>query len=376
MIYLDNASTTMTHPDVVEAMMPYITNSFANPGSIHAFGRECAQAVYDARCKVASLINAEPENIIFTSGGSESNTLALIGVMDYLKRISKHLVLGTNCEHKSVLIPMERMRREGFDCRLLPVGQDGVLQPGTLAEAINDQVGLVSIMGMNNELGTKNDLHDLGKICRKHNALFHTDCVQALDVMSVDVSLLDVDFVSMSAHKIHGPKGVGALYVRDLNMLNPIILGGSQEFGLRAGTENVPGIIGFGKAAELCKKEAPILPMWSLVYYIKSVLKEAFGDIVHFNGNSKSKVVNVRFDGIDGETLVLALSNVGVMVSAGAACNSHNSEPSHVLKAIGLTDEEARSSIRISISSDTTNEAVVFAMLKIVNTVRDLLSIT
>lgn len=372
MIYLDNAATTQMYSDVVHTMEICNDIAFANPGSIHSAGWTANQWVSKARHQVASVVKASPQDVIFTSGGSESNSLALLGVADYLKKIGKTHILINPTEHKSVLKCAERLAEMGFQIEYLMMTQRGYVYVDDIEERIRDNTGLVSVMGINNETGVENDINSICDLCHDHGVLFHSDCVQAFGKRHINLGAFPIDFVSVSAHKIHGPKGVGCLFVQDKKLLSPLILGGSQEFGLRAGTENVPGIAGFGTAAETAdyifkNGKTKIQKIINGIIY-------KLGDIAHVNGaiNPAGYIANMRFDGVSGESLVLLLSSKGVMVSAGSACTANSSQPSHVLKAMGLSDEEARSSIRISISEEITETEEAEAIEKIVGCVREL----
>ena len=368
MIYLDNASTTKISKGVLDSMMPYLTDYYGNAGNIYGFGERSAKGITEARGQVANFINARPEQIIFTSGGSEANNLAIQGVTNYLIKKGKTHIISSEIEHDSVLNALESMKERGFTVELIsPQKCDNgwCIDENSVMRSIQREpkTGMVSIMRVNNETGITNKIESLGVECHKKDILFHTDCVQAAGCLDLNVEDLNCDFLSLSAHKIHGMKGVGALYVKDKSILNPIIFGGHvQEFGLRGGTENVPGIVGFGKACELMNDELdekyPTFlrdKFWNELQIELNV--KGLGGIVHINGEmnldieDRGKILNLRFDGVDGETLMMVLDSMGICVSAGSACRSHEQKPSKVLSAIGLTPEEARTSIRISFSS-------------------------
>ena len=373
MIYLDNAATTRVSYNVFNAMKPYFLEHYGNAGSVHSMGIDASKAIEKSRGQVSKPIGADPDNIIFTAGGSEANTLAIIGVSNYLKSIGKTHIITSNVEHKSVLEAMKYLFHNGFEITYLPVTSRGTLPMCNLLSALRQNTGLVSIMCVNNETGNRYDIHSIGAICHQKNILFHTDCVQAYSGTEIDVDDDYIDFLSVSGHKIHAPKGIGFLYARDKSILNPIILGGDQEYGLRAGTENVPGIVGIGCAAEIAfygagERDKKFKKLRDLL--VETLISEVKG--VHVNGNPfpASKTVNLRFDNIDGETLLLLLSSSGIIVSAGSACSAHSAKPSHVLKSIGLSDIEARSSIRISFSEDTTIEEIKIASRAIIDSVK------
>lgn len=368
MIYLDNAATTQLDPRVLESMMPYLTTQYGNAGTLYKFGRAANTAVQEARARVAQFIGGNQDNIIFTSGGSEANNLVFHGVKDYLKRIGRTHILVSAVEHDSVLRAAESLTKDGFDVEYIPVLGNGTVPSAAVERALRADTGLVSVMYVNNETGAENPVDDIGSICLKHDILFHTDCVQAAGCHPIDVANIGCSFLSISSHKIHGPKGVGALYVKDTSLLSPLICGGhNQEFGLRGGTENVAGIVGFGKACEL--SGAHLTEDRTTV----SMLKQRFvtelqgnlgDDAVHINGTSllaPGKTINLRLDGVDNESLILMLDNMDICISAGSACQSHESKPSHVLTAMGLTTEEARSSIRVSFSRMNTVDEVADA---------------
>lgn len=377
MIYLDNAATTQISPQVLEAMMPYLKEEYGNAGSIYSLGRRAADAIAKARQQVADFIGAKPEQIIFTSGGTEANNLAILGCRDYLSRIGKRHIVTTPIEHDSVLRTInsfckplscndKKCIKEEFYTSFLPINKYGYVSPRDLEQRLDSygDIGLVSMMYINNEIGTVNPVTQIGELCKKKCTLFLTDCVQAAGQTLLDVNRLMCDLMTISAHKIHAPKGVGALYVKDRQYLTPVINGGSeQEFGLRGGTENVSSIVGFGQACELasrnmrdnnknilnCKKY-----FYNLLRYefSKNNLDGEFwvnGNPVTHNG----KVLSLTFKNVDAETLVLLMDTKGICISAGSACTSHESKPSHVLKAIGLSDDDARSTIRISFSESS-----------------------
>lgn len=377
MIYLDNAATTQVSEEVLEAMLPYYREFYGNPGSLHDYGLKAAKAVEQARETIAATINARPENIIFTSGGSEANSLAILGIADYLKKIGKMHIITTCVEHKSVLNSIKQLIYHGFDCTFLPVSDLGYISLKDFESSIRQDTGLVSIMYMNNETGNLYDIEQIGSICKKHEILFHSDCVQAYGCIPIDVTKCDVDLLSVSGHKIHAPKGTGFLFAKNTKLLKPMIFGGSQEYGIRAGTENVPAIVGLAKAASIFTEEDFLYHSQYRYKQLKEILLKDLNDgVKNFKQNGmpcpESKIINIRFDGVDGETLVLMLNSMGACVSSGAACNSRKQVPSHVLTAIGLTDEQARSSIRISFSSFTSMDDVREAASKIQNAVKAL----
>lgn len=374
MIYLDNASTTQVDPEVLEAMMPYLTEQYGNPGTIYSFGRNAKKAVEKARVQVASFIGAKPEQIIFTSGGTESNNMVFSALADKLQADGKSEIVSTAIEHDSVIKAINSMCiKTNFDSHFVCPNEQGVVETDSIIRRINEKTGLVSVMYVNNEVGSENPVAEIGEYCRKHGILFHTDCVQAAGSHEIDVDKIGCDFLSLSSHKIHGVKGIGALYARNKSLLSPIIHGGDkQEFGLRGGTENVPAIVGFGKACEIateCLRKTDVSTSSLKQIFYSCLLEElkAIGleEIVHINGDliiKHGKILNLRFDKVDGETLLLMLDAKGVCVSAGSACRSQENEPSRVLLAMGIEPEDARNSIRVSFSRmNTTSEIEVAA---------------
>lgn len=369
MIYLDNAATTQIDPEVLEAMMPYLTNEYGNPGSLYSHGRKAKEAVENARRQVAAFLNAEPEQIIFTSGGTEANNMVFTITQHLLEKSGRKRAAFTAIEHDSVIKAARRMKiKHGFDVTKIPVNTAGSASHMALSDYyINDSMGLISMMFSNNEIGAFNLVHMISEKCHEHGILFHTDCVQAAGYNVLDVKRIGCDFLTISSHKIHGPKGVGALFVKNPRDVEPMILGGvNQEFGLRGGTENVAGIVGFGKACEISKRDHPeivtkIIDLKAVFIkeFIERMKSYGISHKVSLNGDSYSgKTINFRIDGIEAETLLLMLDSMGVCISSGSACNSRESIPSHVLKAIGLTDEQAASSFRVSFSKMNTVEEV------------------
>lgn len=368
MIYLDNAATTPIDPTVLDAMMPYLTTQYGNAGTLYQFGRTANKAVQDAREKVSRLIGGHNGDIIFTSGGSESNNFVFLGVKEHLKQTGRMHILVSAVEHDSVLRAADGLVEEGFCVECIPVCSDGSVSISDLERLLRPDTGLVSVMYVNNETGATNPVCEIGGLCIKHGALFHTDCVQAAGCHTIDATAFGCDFLSISSHKIHGPKGVGALYIKDMSMISPVIRGGAdQEFGLRGGTENVAGIVGFGKACEISRAhyaEDRMLVSMLKQRFVTELQKHVEADIIHINGPSvmaPGKTVNIRIDGVDNESLILMLDNRDICISTGSACRSHESVPSHVLTAMGLSMEETRSSIRISFSRMNTTEEVIEA---------------
>lgn len=363
MIYLDSAATTPLSDRAFSAMVPWLKDNYGNPGSTYKIGREAKAAVEDARLKVAKLFNAKPENIIFTSGGSEGNSMAFQAAAERLKEINKKHIIVSSVEHDSVLKAAESLTKCGFHVTYAPVCSGGSVKFESVIKEVRPDTGLISVMYVNNETGSVNLLNDIGNFCKQNGILFHTDCVQAAGFLPIDVEKIYCDYATASAHKFHGPKGVGCVYVRDPDTCSSMIYGGhAQEHGLRGGTENVSGIVGIGEAAEeaISRMVDAQEHIWGLrIRFWEGIVKE-LGDLVHLNGQwlAPSKVLNIRIDGVDADTLVLYMDSYSVCVSAGSACRSLNLEPSRVLTAMGLSPEEARSSIRISFSTMNTDDEV------------------
>lgn len=380
MIYLDNAATTMPDPIVVDTMTKYLSSMYGNPGAVYPFGKLAADAVRKARRQVAEFLHCAPENVLFTSGGSEANSAVLLGLADHLRLSGRSDVIISAVEHDSVIHAAARLEQLGFRVRYLPVNPEGIVSPEELEEMISERTGFVSVMWVNNETGSVNDVEKIAEICHMHGILFHTDCVQAAAAFPIDVNQIGCDFLSVSSHKLHGPKGVGAVFARDKLLLSPLIFGGTdQEFGLRGGTENVPGIAGFGKACEIYRGNTGLTDVGSVQKLtsafcnnLKARLREnGMGGILHVNGQSLSghprKIVNIRLDGIDSETMLLALGSNALCVSAGSACRSHASEPSRVLTQMGLDADQARNSLRVSFSKFNTVLEAMEAALVVAN---------
>lgn len=375
MIYLDSAATTPIAKDVLDAMMPWLRDNYCNAGSVYRKGREAKKAIENARAQVAKMFNASPENIIFTSGGSESNSFAFQAAAARLERTNKKHILVSSTEHDSVLRAAEALTKRGFYVDYLPVSECGSVLYDTVKNAITPETGLISIMLMNNETGVINHLDFVARLCQERGIILHSDCVQAAGVWKINVEDTPFDFASISAHKFHGPKGVGCVYIKDPKECVSMIHGGhNQEFGIRGGTENVAGIVGMGAAAATITNNLDNIQetIWRHRYLFWNSISERLGNTVHINGQwpALSKVLNVRIDGIDADTFVLAMDEVGVCISAGSACRSEVLEPSHVLIAMGLTPDEARSSVRISFSGIDSDEDIRDAAYVFVNTVK------
>ena len=358
-LYLDYAATTPTHPDVVKVMLPYFADAFGNPSSIHAYGQEARGSVEVARDKIAALIGASAEEIVFTSGGTEADNFALEGVAFASQSKGNHIITST-VEHHAVLATCKFLEGKGFRVTCLPVDRYGMVDPDNVRSAITDKTILISVMHANNEMGTIEPIAEIGKIAREAGVCFHTDAVQTVGHIPVDVNELGVDLLSMSAHKLYGPKGVGALYIRKGTKLTAFMHGGEQERGHRASTENVPGIVGFGKAAELAgqeiNEEAECLTR--LRNKLITGLLERI-DHIHLNGHPVKRLpnnVNISVDFVEGESMLLNLDLAGICASTGSACSSGSVEPSHVLLAMGLPQIQAHGSLRFTLGKWTTDE--------------------
>jgi cysteine desulfurase len=359
-IYLDYNATTPVDREVLDAMLPYFSGSFGNASSIHSAGQRGRAAVDAARESVATLLGAKPSEIVFTCGGTEADNLALFGTVAHCVQPRKHMVT-TAIEHHAVLNCAEALEKQGVDVTYVPAGRDGIVNPDEIREAIRPETVLISVMLANNETGTIQPIEEIGRIAAEEDIYFHCDAVQAAGKLRLDVNRLGVDLLSISAHKIYGPKGAGVLYVRTGTELEPIFHGGHHERDRRPGTENVPGIVGLGKAADLAIKNltSDATRMAALRDKFESALLSLPG--VHMNADPHHRVANtcnVSFDAAGGEALVIALDLQGISCSTGAACSSGAVAPSHVLTAIGLSPERARSSLRFSLGRPTTPEEI------------------
>lgn len=362
MVYLDHNATTPLHPQVLAAMAPYLAERFGNPNSIHAWGREARQALESSRATIASALQAaDKDTIVFTSGGTEADNLALLGVAAAQQARGRHIVISA-VEHHAVLSTAASLAGRGFEVSRLRVDGEGRLDPDEVRRAIRPDTILVSLMHANNETGVLFPLVQVGRICREANVTFHTDAVQSFGKLSLDVDALGVDLLSLSAHKIHGPKGVGALYIRRGTKLQPVLHGGAQERSRRAGTENVAGAVGLARATELLLQnlEETAKRLADLRNKLEHMLMEALPGVSR-NGHPTERLPqtsNLAFADVEAESLILALDLQGVGVSSGAACNSGSLEPSHVLAAMGLPRARVESSIRFSLGSGTTPEEI------------------
>ena len=364
LIYLDNAATTKTAPEVVEAMLPYFTECYGNASSIYSIGTKSKEAITKSRETIAATLGAKPEEIYFTAGGSESDNWALKATAEAYESKGKHIITS-KFEHHAILHTCEALEKEGFEVTYLDVYENGIVHPEDVENAIREDTAIVSIMYANNEIGTIQPISEIGAICRKHGVLFHTDAVQAAGYVKIDVQKENIDLLSMTAHKLHGPKGCGLLYIRKGVRIENLICGGAQERNKRAGTENVAGIVGLDAALQLAvdgmdERNAKLEKMRDRLIdgLLKIERSRINGDRVHrLPGN-----VNMCFEGIEGESLLLRLDLKGVSASSGSACTSGSLDPSHVLLAIGLPHEIAHGSMRLSFSDDNTEEDIDYIL--------------
>jgi len=378
MIYMDHSATSPVDPEVFEAMKPYFVDNFGNASTLYSLGRDARKAMEAAREQVASLIGAKPEEVIFTSGGTESDNIAIKGTAYRLKNKGNHIITSA-IEHPAVRETCKYLEKNGFEVTYLPVYEEGTVRVSDLEDAITDKTILITIMHANNEIGTIQPISEIGKIARENKIYFHTDAVQTVGKIPVNVEEMNVDMLSLSAHKVYGPKGIGALYVKKGVRLEPIIHGGGHEKGLRPGTENVSGIVGLGKACELAEKN--LLEDSKYITNLRDRLIDGILDSVeqsYLDGHRTKRLpnnVNLRFTGIEGESLVLHLDSKGVAASTGSACSSKSLEPSHVLLALGLEHVEAHGSLRLTLGKENTEEEVdyvITAAKEVVETLRKL----
>jgi cysteine desulfurase len=374
-IYMDHGATARTDPEVVTAMLPFYDEFFGNASSLHSFGQEAAKALVSSRKTVADLLGAEPEEIIFTSGGTESDNLALKGIAYLKKNKGKHIITSV-IEHPAILNTCEYLGDTGYGISYIPVDDQGLIDPADVEDAITDDTILISVMHANNEIGTIQPIKEISAIAHKHGVLVHTDAVQSVGKMPVNVDDLGVDMLSISGHKIYGPKGVGALYVRKGTRLQGLLQGGSHEMRKRAGTENIPGIVGMAKAAELAEKRLENDTKYlgnlrdTMIRKILDSIPESY-----LNGHPIKRLCNnihVRFSYVEGESLLMMLDMKGVAVSTGSACSSKSLEPSHVLAALGITPEEIHGNLRITLGRENTMDEVDYVVESLIDIVKKL----
>ena len=378
-IYLDNAATTKMSRTAVNAMLPYLEQVYGNPSSLHSVGQQANEALTDARERIAQLLNCEARELTFTSGGSEADNQALISAARLGEKRGRMHIISTAFEHHAVLHTLKRLEQEGFEVTLLEVSEDGLIRPEQVAEAIRPDTCLVSVMFANNEIGTVQPIEEIGRLCREQGVLFHTDAVQAAGHLHIDVKAQNIDLLSLSAHKFHGPKGIGVLYARKGIRLSTLIEGGAQERGKRAGTENVPAVMGMAAALEeACRTmDASAAHMSAL----RDRLIRELSKIPHsvLNGDPIQRLpnnVHFCFEGIEGESLLLLLDDKGISASSGSACTSGSLDPSHVLLAIGRPHEIAHGSLRLSLSEEVTEEEIDYTIDAVTEVVAYLRSIS
>lgn len=374
-IYIDHASTTPCDKKVVEAMLPYFSDEFGNADSQHFFGRETAKAVADARATIAGLIGAAPNELYFTASGTEADNWALKGAALARKEKGNHIIISS-IEHHAILTAADWLERNGFVVTRLPVNSHGIVEPETLEKAIDDNTTLVSVMYVNNEVGTIQPIKELAKIAHAHGALFHSDCVQAMPYIKIDVKELGLDLLSMSGHKFYGPKGVGALYIRNGVKLEKLVSGGGQERSQRGGTTNTPAVVGMAKALELsCASQDENNKHIAAIrdHFVERVMNEI--PYIRFNGDMQRRVpsvANFSFEFVEGEGILMLMDFNGIAVSSGSACSSGSLDPSHVLLAMGVPVEVSHGSIRFSFGKDNTMEEADYTVDKLKETIAKL----
>ena len=374
-IYMDHGATTKPDPEVVNAMLPYYNEFFGNASSLHSTGQDAAKVLNRSREFVADFIGARSDEIIFTSGGTESDNLALKGIAYHKKNAGKHIITSI-IEHPAILNTCKYLGETGFNITYVPVDDQGVVNPEDVAAAITDDTILISIMHANNEIGTIQPIKEISKIAHEHDILMHTDAVQSVGKIPVNVDDLGVDMLSISGHKIYGPKGVGALYVRKGTRLQSLVQGGAHEFGKRAGTENIPGIVGFAKAIELTDHQLSEDEK-HLINLRDTMIKKLLDSIPYsyLNGHPTQRLpnnVHIRFNFVEGESLLMLLNIKGVDVSTGSACSSKSLEPSHVLMALGIPSEEIHGSLRITMGRENTMDEVNYVVENLIEILKKL----
>jgi len=374
-VYLDHCATTPLHPDALTAMLPFLRDSFGNPSSIHALGRKAREAVEEARGRVAALIGANASEIVFTSGGTEANNLAIQGIARASKDRGNHIVTSS-IEHHAVLKTCQYLERNGFTVTYLPVDHHGIVNPEDLKKALTDKTILVSVMHANNEVGTIEPIDEIGRIVTERGIAFHTDAIQSAGKVPLNVKEMSVDLLSISAHKFYGPKGIGALYIREGIRIDPILYGGEQEKGIRSGTENVASVAGLGKACELARETVAV--RMDEIRKMRDALQERISTAVPgltINGHPVSRLPNclsVSVPGLIGETILRDLDARGIAVSSGSACTSHSVEISHVLSAMRLPEETAQGTVRLSLGIINTPDEIEYAAASFVEVVEKL----
>lgn len=368
MIYLDNAGTTKVSQHVLEKMMPYFSEEYGNASSLHTLGQKAKEVLEEARANVAKCINCLPREIYFTSGGSESDNQAILSSSIIGARKNKKHIITSKFEHHAVLHTLAKLEKQGYEVTYLDVYENGIVHPEDVEKAIRPDTCLVTIMFANNEIGTFQPIKEIGEICHKHGVIFHTDAVQAVGHIPVDVKEMNIDMLSISGHKFHGPKGVGALYAKSTILLSSLIEGGAQEKGKRAGTENIAGIVGLSTA--LCDAVSEMQEVAKKETLLRDKLIKNLSRIPHsaLNGDAVKRVpnnFNMCFEGIEGESLLLLLDDAGICASSGSACTSGSLDPSHVLLSIGRPHEVAHGSLRLTLSKYTTEEEIDYVIKKV-----------
>ena len=377
MIYLDNAASTQIHNDVLNSMLPYLKEQYGNPSSIHRYGRLTRKAIHKARKQIASLINADPAEILITSGGTESNNTALVGISS---QFPDSQIITSSIEHDAILEPCKKLNSKGFQVNYLPVDKFGMIDTSDLENIISKKTSLVSVMFGNNEVGTIQPISEIAKLCHENEIIFHTDAVQAVGKIPIDVKELGIDLLSISSHKLHGPKGIGALYIRDGVKIDPIILGGGQEFRLRSGTENVASIVGFGKACEIAQNH--LIENNLLIKKLQNLLIVRILDEipeVTFNGHSESRLSNnthFTFLGVNGEDLIIKLDEYGIAASTGSACSVNTQKASHVLESMGFSLEQITGSLRLTVGIFNTENEINETVDILKKTVKELRAVS
>ena len=371
-IYADNAATTRTSEAAIKAMLPYMTDVYGNPSSLHSYGQRAKEALESARARVAAVLGCETREVYFTSGGSESDNQAIISAARIGERKGKKHIVSTAIEHHAVLHTLDALKKEGFEVTLVGVGENGIVTPGAIDAAIREDTCLVSVMYANNEIGTIQPIAEIGALCRARGVLFHTDAVQAVGQLHINVAEQNIDMLSLSAHKFHGPKGVGALYVKKGVPLTNVINGGAQERGKRAGTENLPAIAGMAAALE--EAAANMDSNAAKARALRDRLIAGLSRIPHsaLNGDPEKRLpgnVSFCFEGIEGESLLLLLDDAGICASSGSACTSGSLDPSHVILAIGRPHEIAHGSLRLTITAENTEEEIDYMIENVADVV-------
>lgn len=371
-VYADNAATTKMCREAIDASLPYMDKVYGNPGSLHTFGQEASRALYGARESIALNIGCEPKEIYFTSGGSEADNQAIISTAKLGEKQNKRHIVSSAFEHHAVLHTLDKLKKQGFEITLLPVHENGIIQASELGAAIREDTCLVTIMYANNEIGTVQPVAEIGELCRCKGVLFHTDAVQAAGHLKIDAAAQNIDMLSLSAHKFHGPKGVGVLYAKKGISLTSLLEGGAQERGKRAGTENIPGVIGMAVALDKACKNIDVNT--KRLTELRDKIIEGILKIPHciLNGDRFNRLpgnINICFEGIEGEGLLLLLDRQGIMASSGSACTSGSLEPSHVLLALGRPHEIAHGSLRLSLSKYNTEDEADYIIAKVTEVV-------